>query len=382
MTEHRHPQSPRLDHCPATLPVRAYLAADWFAQEERTIWARNWVAAGRLNDLAPGRMKKVQVGAAEVILCRGSHGDLTAFHNVCRHRGAQLCSGPEQPLGRLVTCKYHAWSYSAADGRLIATGHACPTDDFRKEDHGLLPVAVTVWNGFIFLNLAARPGPLRPDVGLAYLDNWPMDSLITGHRLVKDLACNWKVFWENYNECLHCPGIHPELCDMVPVYGQGIMAPNEAVGWTPDDRPASALKPGAATWTATGRPCGPEFPNLTASERQNGFNFLTLYPTMFVVAHVDYVRAVVLQPLGPETTRLTAEWYFPQATLDQPGFDAAKAAAFAALVMEQDGAAVELNQRGLRSPAYTHGRLMPEEYAIRDFHAWVLNEMEATHDKA
>ena len=52
-----------------------------------------------------------------------------------------------------------------------------------------------------------------------------MDSLITGHRMTSDLACNWKVFWENYNECLHCPGIHPELCDMVPIYGKGMMAP-------------------------------------------------------------------------------------------------------------------------------------------------------------
>jgi Rieske 2Fe-2S family protein len=376
MTEHRHPQSPVLDHCPETLPAEAYTDADWFRREQATVWARNWVLAGRLNDMAPGTMRKVQVGAAGVILCRLPGGEVSAFHNTCRHRGAELCSADVEPMGKLVTCKYHAWSYAAVDGRLMATGHAHPTEDFRKADHGLHRVSVTVWNGFVFVNLAEEPGALQPDMGLAYLDNWPMDELVTGHRMVKDLACNWKVFWENYNECLHCPGIHPELCDMVPIYGTGIMGRNEAADWTPEEAPQAMLKPGAATWTASGRPCGPEFPGLSSVERQNGYNFVTVYPSMFVVAHVDYVRSVRLEPTGPETTRLTAEWYFPRNTLDQPGFDAAEVAAFAKIVMAQDGAAAEMNQRGIRSPAYDRGRLMPEEYAIRDFHQWLLRNMD------
>lgn len=376
MSEHRHPQSPILAHCPATLPAVAYYDPDWYSREQRTIWARNWVVAGRLNDLTPGTMKKVRVGAASVILCRSPEGELSAFHNMCRHRGAELCSHDEQALGKLITCKYHAWSYAARDGRLIATGHAVPTDDFQKTSHGLLKVAHKVWNGFVFLNLSDNPGPLAPDLGVQALDNWPMDQLVTGHRMVKELACNWKVFWENYNECLHCPGVHPELCDMVPIYNKGVMAQNEARGWTPDEPVKPALKDGAASWTFSGKACGPEFPNLTPQQRQNGFNFVTIYPTMFIVAHVDYVRAVYFEPTGPETVRLTAEWYFPQATLAQPGFDAAEVAAFAKVVMQQDAEVAELNQRGIRSPAYMQGTLMPEEYAIHDFHKWVLQNME------
>lgn len=375
MSDQRHPRSPVLDHCPPTLPAEAYRDADWYAREQRTIWAANWVCAGRSADIRPGSMKRLRVGGASVILCRGADGRLSAFHNVCRHRGAELCSDDDAPLGKLVTCRYHAWSYAAEDGRLVAVGHARPTKDFRKADHGLLPVSLTLWNGFVFLNLSPEPGPLAPDLGLEVLRNWPMASLITGHRMTKDLACNWKVFWENYNECLHCPGIHPELCDLVPVYRQGVMAQNEAPGWTPADPRHPTLKEGARSWTGDGAACGPEFPDLTAEERQNGYNFVTLYPTMFIVAHVDYVRAVTLQPTGPETTRLTAEWYFPQATLDQPGFDPAAVAGFAKIVMAQDAEAAEMNQRGLRSPAFRHGTLMPEEYAIHDFHEWVLRQM-------
>lgn len=376
MDQQRHPQSPVLDHCPETLPVQAYFDPDWYAREQKTIWARNWVAICRLKDLRPGTMRKVQVGAASVILCRTAEGDLSAFHNVCRHRGAELCSAAEQPMGKLVTCKYHAWSYAAKDGRLVATGHANPTEDFRKADHGLHKVSARVWCGFVFVNLSDNPGEIAPDLGRDALANWPMDDLVTGHRMVKDLACNWKVFWENYNECLHCPGVHPELCDLVPIYARGIMGQNEAPGWTPDEAARPTLKAGAETWTTTGKPCGPEFPGLTAEERQNGYNFVTVYPTMFIVAHVDYVRAVFFEPTGPESIRLTAEWYFPQETLDQPGFDAAEVAAFAKIVMDQDAEVAELNQRGLRSPAYQRGRLMPEEYDIHNFHKWVMRNME------
>jgi len=94
-----------------------------------------------------------------------------------------------------------------------------------------------------------------------------------------------------------------------------------------------------------------------------------------VVAHVDYVRAVRIVPLSPQRTKLTVEWYFPEASLAQPGFDAAHVASFAKTVLAQDVAAAEMNQRGLASPAFARGRLMPEEYEIHRFHRWLLKAM-------
>ncbi|MGA1181738.1 MAG: aromatic ring-hydroxylating oxygenase subunit alpha, partial [Marivivens sp.] len=177
-------QSPLLDHCPPTLPAAAYYDADWFARERRGIWQREWVYAGRLNDLPKGKMRPLTVGGAGVILCRSPEGDVTAYHNTCRHRGSELCRA-EQPLGKTIRCPYHAWSYAAADGRLLSTAHATPTEDFVKADNGLYPVAVTLWNGFVFLNIAESPAPFAPDLGLAAYDNWPMADLVTGHRVVR-----------------------------------------------------------------------------------------------------------------------------------------------------------------------------------------------------
>lgn len=374
----RHPLSPRLDHCPEGLPRAAYFDQGWFDRELATIFARQWVMVGRADDLAAGRMRRVTVGAAQVIVLRDPDGQLAAWHNSCPHRGSELCRAEEEPVGKLIRCPYHAFAFAAVDGRLVSTAHAVPTADFDARAHGLKPVAHRVWNGFLFLSLAADPGPIWADVGLATLDNWPMAGLVTGHRWETEIACNWKAFWENYSECLHCPGIHPELCAMVPVYGTGVMGRSEALGWTPDSPDGPNLRPGAQSWTPDGAPCGPVFPGLTEAERRAGYSFVTLWPSAYVVAHVDYVRSVRLLPLAPGRTRLVAEWHFAPETLAQPGFDAAAVAAFARTVMEQDGAASEMNQRGMASPAFTAARLMPEEYEIHRFHHWVRDEMGAS----
>jgi len=371
----RHPLSPRLDYAPASLPREAYLSQDWFGREMASVFTKQWICVGRVADFAPKTMRRVTVGAGSVIVCN-TGTTLAAYHNVCRHRGSELCGHDSAELGKLITCPYHAWAYAASDGRLVSTAYAKPTPDFDKADHGLLPVAAKVWNGFLFLNASANPGEIGSDVPLSTLDHWPMKELVTGHRWVKELACNWKVFWENYSECLHCPGIHPELCDLVPIYKTGVMGPTEALGWTPDQELQRNLKPGADTWTLTGEPCGPVFPALTENEKQAGYTFVTLWPSLYVVAHVDYVRAVRVEPLSPERTRLTAEWYFSKETMAQPGFDAGEVAGFAKIVLGQDGDASEMNQRGLRSPAFAHGRLMPEEYEIHRFHKWVLQQLE------
>jgi len=378
MGQERHPLSPRLARCPQGLPREAYIEAAWFDREMATVFSRQWVMVGRLADLEPGRMRRAQVGTAPVVVARSADGAVSAFHNSCPHRGSELCRGEEEPLGKLIRCPYHAFSFAASDGALVATGHAVPTPDFDRAAHGLKRVACREWNGFLFLNLDAEPGDLFTDAGLRSLDNWPMASLVTGHRWETEVACNWKAFWENYSECLHCPGIHPELCDMVPIYGKGIMGPSEALGWTPEEPSRPNLRSGARSWTMSGDPCGPVFPKLSEAERMAGYSFVTLWPSSYIVAHVDYVRSVRIQPLAPERTRLIAEWHFSAETLAQPGFDPAVVAAFAKIVMQQDGTASEMNQRGMRSPAFRAARLMPEEYEIHRFHQWVLNEME-TH---
>ncbi|MFO1032948.1 MAG: aromatic ring-hydroxylating dioxygenase subunit alpha [Hyphomicrobiales bacterium] len=373
----QHPLSPLLSHCPESLPARWFHDPAHYALEQKHIFARNWIHVGRLNDLPPLTVRRISVAGENLILVKDQQGHITCFHNTCRHRGSELCVAGEMKLkARLITCPYHEWAYDLG-GNLVRIPYATPTNDFKKEEHGLLKVHVRLWNGFIFVCLADTPPDfnLAPDLGAHALDNWPMADLITGHTYVEQMACNWKTFWENYNECLHCPGLHPELCEAVPIYKQGVMASNELPGWTPEQEAGTRLKTGAQTWSLNGKPCGPEFPMLTDEERARGQTFVTLWPTMYIVGHVDYVRAVTLTPTGPETTELRAQWLFPEATLKAPGFDLDNVTPFATLVMQQDAAGCAMNQRGLKSSAFKAGRLMPQEFDVYRFHQWVRQHL-------
>ena len=154
------------------------------------------------------------------------------------------------------------------------------------------------------------------------------------------------------------------------------MSETERKRWAPGKHSGNTLKAGAHTWTSDGQPCGPTFPNLTNSQLKAAANFVTTYPAAYIVAHVDHVRIVSLVPTSPEKTQLTAEWLFSPKTMTQKGFDPAHTAEFAAIVLEQDAEAAEMNQRGLRSPRFEAGRLMPQEFYIHHFHQWVRERLD------
>jgi glycine betaine catabolism A len=368
--------SPRLDHCPPGLPSSFYYDEGRFKAEMSAIWATNWVYVGRVSSLEVMTLKRVHVAGSNLFLVKASDGQVRAFYNACQHRGSELCPTEARELnGRLITCPYHAWAYDVT-GRLISTAFARPTADFDKSQHGLRPVNLREWNGFLFVCLADAPPDFDsiPDIGPRAFDNWPMQDLVVGHRHQVELASNWKVFWENYNECLHCPGIHPMLSDFVPIYSKGVMAANEAHDWSPDAAmPTHNLKTGARSWTMNGQPCGAEFANLTKAERDAGYVFGTLLPTMFVVAHADYVRCVSMTPISAEKTRLDVEWLFLPATLAAADFDRGNVIDFASTVLGEDAAACEMNQRGLRG--LQTATLMPEEYELHRFHGWIRSHL-------
>jgi Rieske 2Fe-2S family protein len=365
-----------LERSTPSLPAAWYYDPAQYARELEAVWYRDWICVGRADELREaGDYFVAEVGNERIVVTRDRGGALRAFHDTCRHRGSALCTAPRGrfPGGR-ITCPYHAWSY-ALSGELIATPKMELPADFRREDHSLYAVAIEAWGGFLFVNLDERPGTsLVAFLGreAENLERWPLASLESVQREVTTLSCNWKVFWENYSECYHCPGIHPELCRVMPLYREGVLDYADSPKASPvagDTRPRVA--PGFTTWTLDGQSTLPLIEGPSAADRAAGVVFASFTASLFVVAHPDYVRSVRILPRGPEHVELTVDWLLP------PGVAAAHADALekmfelGRLVVAQDGRACELNQKGLRSRRHREGVLMPQEAALRDFHEWL-----------
>jgi glycine betaine catabolism A len=365
------------------LPASFYFDPARHALEMKRIWQRHWVYVARAAEVAaPRAFKTIAIGDQTILLVRDEAGTLRAFHNTCRHRGAALCTEKSGTLrGGSIICPYHAWSY-ALDGRLQRTTSRVLPQGFDLADYPLYSVSIKQWRGFVFVSLAADPPTLAKgfDAPLDRLDAWPLESLRCAHVFTKVMRCNWKIFWENYNECLHCPGVHPQLSQMVPIYGRALLEERDDPQWrthagSDDPKYKGGLRRGALTWSTDGRLTGKPFPQLSEADLQAAAVYVTALPSMFVVAHPDYVRVVRLLPLGPETTELQVEYLLSPETLSAPDFDLSRILEFTGVVLSEDAAACELNQAGLRAAAHERGVLMPEEYVVRQFHDWLRVEV-------
>ena len=367
-----------LEKTTASLPSGWYYDPAQYARELEAVWYRDWVCVGRIEDLREtGDYFVAEVGDESVIVTRDRDGRPHAFHNTCRHRGSRLCGTARGRFaaGRIV-CPYHAWSYGLS-GELLATPKMDLPDDFRREDYGLYAVHADTWGGFLFVNLDERPAcTLAEFLGeeAGNLRRWPLADLVSVRREVSALACNWKVFWENYSECYHCPGIHPELCRVMPLYREGLLSYEDSATPLPaedahDTRPRVA--PGFATWTLDGQSRLPLIEGPDAQDRALGVVFASFTASLFIVAHPDYVRSVRIMPKGPERVELTVDWLLPPGVAERHPEELEHMFALGRLVVAQDGRVCEINQQGLRSRRHRAGVLMPQEQSLLEFHEWL-----------
>ena len=363
-----------------SLESKDYYCDETFETELKHVWYRSWIYAGRESEIArQGDFKSLRIGSQNLLLVRNEDGQINGFHNTCRHRGSELCSKEQGNLqSKNISCPYHRWTYSL-DGALIRTPHLIPTDDFRPEEYSLYPVSVKQWKGSLFVNLdESRLNSFDSslDPSQNHLDNWPLEELVLAHSYETRILCNWKIFWENFVECYHCPGTHKSLCDMVPIYRRTFVSKKDESEWEKhqddaDPKFSGGLKNGAKSWTTDGQLQGIQFPGLSTNEIQVGYTYLQSLPSVFIAAHSDYVRTVSLLPDGPEAISLRADWLLAKESLDLEQFDLSKIVDFGVEILKEDAEVCELNQRGVKSLSHKQGVLMPQEYDVVNFHKWL-----------
>jgi glycine betaine catabolism A len=368
-----------------TLPRRAYFDEDVYHREREGIFSRDWYCAGREESVpAAGDYAIVTVAGESVLLVRGADGALRGFFNVCRHRGCELVltaglpplgdrAGPSGHFAGAIRCPYHSWTY-ALDGALRTAPFLEDDAGFSRSDLPLHPVGIGVWGGFVFLNLtpvraAAEGRTLAAQLGdaPARVARYPLAELRTAHRIVYDVAANWKVMLENYNECYHCAGVHPELCALVPAFK---FRGGSELDW----ESGIPHRPGAWTFTETGTSTRAPFAGLDASEQVRHKGEL-LYPNLMLSLSADHVAAFTLWPQGPTRTTIACDFLFDPAEIAKPGFDPSDAVNFWDLVNRQDWAICEGVQRGMRSRMFEHGYYAPMESWSLDIRRYVRDRI-------
>ncbi|MBJ88448.1 MAG: ring-hydroxylating oxygenase subunit alpha [Woeseia sp.] len=369
---------PFLDEVKTALPSEWYYDPQHYERELESIWYQDWVCVARAEEIPNvGDFIVKKVGNQSAMIIRDSNNEIRAFHNTCRHRGSTICTKNSGHFanGRII-CPYHTWTYDLS-GELVATPYRTDSDDFSMSNYSLYHIPADIWGGFIFLNLNKKTGQsLEGFLGEEgnNLSNWPLDQMTSVHQETKTLKFNWKLFWENYNECYHCPRTHPELCKLVPVYNKGLVSRDELSDEEQGIKRGTG--DGVETWTIDGKIQLPIIPGPTAEERERGMVYASFTASMYLVGHPDYVRSVRIFPTGPETTDLVIDWLLMPGTKEKHADKLDHMLELGRLVVEQDGAACELNQQGLRSKAHISGILVAQEYWVWEFHEWVKSRLD------
>lgn len=367
-----------------SLPSRYYTTPEIFRREQELIFAREWFCAGREEDIpAPGDCRVVDLAGESVLVVRSKQGELRAHYNVCRHRGARLCGTAretdwnialtEAVTGGTIRCPYHQWTYSL-EGELLGAPFLKDDESFRREDFSLYPVGLDCWGGFVFLRLDglklnARGGSssdgVRSQLGPAIerTTRYPLKDLRSGHMISYDVAANWKIIAENYNECYHCGGVHPELCEIVPDFKR---AGGSNLNWE-DGIPH---REGAYTFTKTGKTNRAPFPGLDEAEKVRHKGELC-FPNLMLSLACDHVAAFLLWPLAPDRTRIECHFLFHPAEMAKPDFDSRDAVEFWDLVNRQDWAICERVQQGVSSRVHKFGYYAPMEDPSLDIRNYV-----------
>ncbi len=214
------------------------------------------------------------------------------------------------------------------------------------------------------------------DSGWPDQDNFPVQDWKIGHVWTTTFDCNWKTFWDNFGECLHCPTVHPALAKLVPIFKRGLMDEKDHPDWRkhvddPNPKYRGGLREGAETFSNDGSAQGyVDRSRYTKEELDRGATFATALPGAYIACHPDHARVTRVLPTGPESIEVQVEWMFQPEALVDPNYDISNVTEFLKQVLTEDGEISEINQRGMHSAPMKQGVLMPEEYDVKNYRDW------------
>jgi phenylpropionate dioxygenase-like ring-hydroxylating dioxygenase large terminal subunit len=334
-----------------TLPFSWYSGEEMLREERARIFARSWQYGGRAELVAaPGSYLATDAGGVPLLVTRGKDGELRAFLNVCRHRGAVLMDGCG--TRETLQCHYHAWTYGL-DGSLRAAPRSDREPGFDKDDWSLVPASVDTWGPFLFVNPDPNAVPLAEHLGgLPELlaRDIDVDDIVFHSRVEFGANANWKIVIENFLECYHCPTAHPSFSESVDVH--------------PD---RYELQP-HPTFSA-------QFARAKGTGERGQFHLLYPNTGLNVFPGPANLSIGPIVPAGPGRTERYLDYFFA------PGLDEGWIRDFFAFddqVGREDTVLVESVHRGMASGLLEQGRLLlNSEPLLAAFQSWLEKQLRA-----
>jgi choline monooxygenase len=324
----------------STIPAPWYVDPRIAELEDMTVFSKTWQVIGRADQVAkPGQFVTSTVAGEPIVAVRGVDGQLRAFYNVCRHHAAKVVT---EPCGNasILHCPYHGWNYGL-DGSLKGMPEFDGVKNFERQENGLVPVKVETWEAFVFVNLDSHAEPLSAFLGGLVKRCAPLglSKLHFFEHKVYDIACNWKVFVDNYLDGgYHVPHLHKGLSSVLD-YKQYTIENEDR--YCLQSSPMVASDEDAATAT---------------TRKGDRAWYFWQYPNFMINCYEGYMDTNLVVPLDVDHCRVIFDFYFSDVSEARREYNT-QSIAVGDRVQDEDLGICEDVQRGLKSRAYGAGRL-------------------------
>ncbi len=352
------------------LPREVYTSEAFFRFEKEAIFSREWLCAGRVDQVPNVGDYLVATVFDEPLIVAHTRDGIRVMSAVCQHRGMILAEQGGN-CSRFI-CPYHHWTY-ALDGRLISAPEMDRAIGFNKATHNLPSLPVEIWQGFIFTSFDDQVAPLAPT--LAELDpllehyDLPHTTTRAGTK-IPDLPWNWKVMMENFNDPYHASRLHGPLQTFAP---SGM---SDFFDWRDDMNHISRIQHFTeidGSFNPTKKCLLPVFPGLTLEERKRGM-FILIPPTLALAVVPDEIAYFIIDAQAAGQISIDINYCFNPEALKDPMFEYLFEQAEAGVnnFNVQDVYADTMVQKGLNSRFGPRGRYSWQEGTLPQFNRWLV----------
>jgi choline monooxygenase len=345
----------------STIPGPWYVDPRIAELERQTVFSKTWQLIGRIDQLQnPGQFLRATVAGEPIVAVRGADGQLRAFYNVCRHHAAAVVTEP-CGIAQILHCPYHGWNYGL-DGSLKGMPEFDGVENFDRKDNGLVPVHVDTWENFVFINLDPNAASLRNFLAglVRRMEPLGVSNLHYFDRRVYNIACNWKVFVDNYLDGgYHVPHLHKGLNSVLDYKKYTIenedryCLQSSPMVESDEDAATGATRKGDRAW------------------------YFWQYPNFMINCYAGYMDTNLVIPVDTDHCTVIFEFFFDDISDARRAYNT-ESIVVGDRVQGEDLGICEDVQRGLKSRAYGAGRLsVRREAGEQLFHRLLAADLKA-----